>query len=85
MTQDFCAAGLSSKAMSQMWFVRVKTKQNHNLIQNNLKVVLFENLQETNKPLLSKHFSSLGSGVGNERTRFARALGCHLEEVDSPL
>lgn len=76
LTQGFCAAGLSSKVVPQTWFVRT-IKQNHSLIQNSLKVVLFENLQGMNKPRLSKHFSSSGSGVGNEGTRFARALGCH--------
>lgn len=55
LTQDFCAAGLSSKAVPELWFVRMK-KQNHSLIQNSLKVVLFENLQGMNKPLLSNFF-----------------------------
>lgn len=49
----------------------------HSLIQSSLKVIVFENLRGMNKLLLSKYFSLSGKGVGNEGTRFARALRCH--------
>jgi len=54
--------------------VSERKNQNHSLVQNSLKVIVFGNLQGVNEPLISKHFSL--SEAGNEGTRFSRALRC---------